>query len=62
MTWKDLEAVYNHLKSMGECHTQKEFADIIGQSPENVSKKLGTLNPVMPLQPTCLTTRSAWIV
>lgn len=48
MTWKDLEAVYNHLKSMGECHTQKEFADIIGQSPENVSKKLGTLNPVMP--------------
>lgn len=48
MTWKDLEDVYEHLKSIGECHTQKEFAYIIGQSPENVSKKLGTLNPVQP--------------
>lgn len=48
MTWKDLEEMYHHLKDIGECHTQKEFAEIIGQSPENVSKKLGTLNPVMP--------------
>ena len=48
MKWDHVKQIFDHLKSIGKVHSQKDFADKLGISESIVSNRLNTLSNVSP--------------